>query len=153
MRLRVCVPLAACALLAAMIVPGSAFAHGTHQKANLKGSKVVGDPGAPNGQGKVSLHLLRNKGKVRFKLSFKRIGGKNGLNIAVYQGKKGQNGNELFTLVNQSEASPIRGNVTNIPQQTLKQMTRNPGRFHVTIKNSKYPVDGAVRGQLRTDND
>lgn len=153
MRSRVCVPIAAAALIAALAVPGAAFAHGTHVKANLKGSKVVGDPGAPNGKGTANLHLLRNKGKVRFQITFKRIGGKKGLNIGVYRGKKGEDGNELFTLLDHSEASPIKGNVTNIPKGTLKQITRNPGRYHVNVKNNKYPTDGAIRGQLRTNND
>lgn len=149
MRIRVTVLGAAAALLAAMVAPGLASAHGTHVKAKMSGSKIVGNPGAPNGKGTAKLHLLRQKGKVRFQVSFKRIGGKKGLDIGVYRGKSGKNGNEQFTLADQSEASPIKGNVTNVPKKKLQKIAGSPNRYHVNVKNNTYPVDGAIRGQLK----
>ena len=150
MRLRICVPLAACALLAAMVLPSAAFAHGTHVKAKMSGSKVVGAAGAPNGNGTANLHLLRGKGQVKYKVKFSKIGGKSGLNIAVYRGKKGQNGNEQFELVDQSTNSPAKGKATGISGGTLRKITRNPHQYHVTVKNDAYPTDGAIRGQLKS---
>jgi CHRD domain len=151
MRLRVFVPLAAAALVAAMILPAAAFAHGTHVKAKLSGSKVVGAAGAPNGNGTANLHLLRGKGQVKYKVKFSKIGGKAGLDIAVYKGKKGQNGAEQFDLVGQATNSPAKGKATGISAQTLKKITRNPHRYHVTVKNDTYPTDGAIRGQLKAN--
>jgi hypothetical protein len=151
MRLRLCVPLAAAALLAAMIVPGAAFAHGTHVKAKLSGGKVVGQPGSPNGKGTANLHLLRNKGQVKFKVKFSKIGGKAGLNIGVYKGDKGQNGAEQFVLVDQPTSSPAKGKATGIPAGTLRKITRNPHKYHVTVKNNTYPTYGAIRGQLKSN--
>lgn len=150
MRLRVCVPLAACALFAAMILPSAAFAHGTHVQAKLSGSKVVGAAGAPNGKGKAQLHLLRGKGQVKYKVKFSRIGGKSGLNIGVYKGKSGKNGNEQFTLVSGSTDSPAKGKATGISSQTLRRIARNPHLYHVNVKNDSYPTDGAIRGQLKS---
>ena len=48
----------AAALLVWMVVPGSAAAHGTHLKATMAGSKVIGQAGAPTGVGTAKLHLL-----------------------------------------------------------------------------------------------
>ena len=151
MRLRLCVPLAAGALLVAMIVPGAAFAHGTHIKAKMSGSKVVGAAGAPNGNGTANLHLLRGKGQVKYKVKFSKIGGKAGLNIGVYKGDKGENGAEQFVLVDQPTNSPAKGKATGIPSGTLKKITRNPHKYHVTVKNDSYPTDGAIRGQLKSN--
>jgi hypothetical protein len=32
---------------------------------------------------------------------------------------------------------------------SLKKITRSPRRFHVNVKTDKFPVDGAIRGQLK----
>ena len=151
MRLRVLVPLAAGALVAAMILPRAAFAHGTHVKAKLSGSNVVGAAGAPNGKGTANLHLLRGKGQVKYSVKFSKIAGKAGLNIGVYKGKKGQNGAEQFVLVDQDTNSPAKGKATGISATTLKKITRNPHKYHVTVKNDSYPTDGAIRGQLKSN--
>jgi CHRD domain len=149
MRLRFCLPLAAGALLVAMIVPGMASAHGTHVKAKMSGSKVVGAAGAPNGTGTTRLHLLRNKSRVCFTIKYSGIGSRNGLDISVYQGKSGQNGNEVFNLVNQEKKDPIEGCVNGVARSTLRQITRNPHKYHVNLKTDLYPTDGAIRGQLK----
>ena len=145
MRLRMCLLAAAGVLACGAIAPAVASAHGTHVKAKMSGDQVVGQPGAPNGSGNANLHLLRQKGKVRFKIKVSKIGGKAGLNIGVYAGKKGKNGNLAFTLT----TGKLKGVVDSVPIQTLKQITRNPHRYHVTVKNSTYPTDGAIRGQTK----
>jgi len=149
MRLRRSVVVAAAALAVSLVVPGMASAHGTHVKAKMSGNQVVGQPGAPNGEGVASLHLLRQKSKVRFRVTFSRIGGTSGLNIGVYSGKRNENGALEFTLTDQRHSSPVKGVATGIPIQTLKDMTRHPRLYHVNVKNDSYPVDGAIRGQTK----
>jgi CHRD domain len=149
MRLRICLPLAAGALLVAMIVPGTASAHGTHVKAKMDGSKVVGQPGAPGGEGTARIHLLRNKGRACFRIEYSGIGSRDGLEIGVYKGRKGQNGNQVITLVETVKKDPIEGCVNGIPRSTLRKITRSPRRYHVNLKTDRYPVDGAIRGQLK----
>jgi hypothetical protein len=140
-----CLLVAAGVLACAAIVPAVASAHGTHVKAKMSGDQVVGQAGAPNGTGTANLHLLRQKSKVRFKTKFSDIGGKAGLDIAVYSGKKGENGTLEFTL----STGKKNGVATGVPIKTLKRITRNPHKFHVTVKNDAYPTDGAIRGQLK----
>jgi hypothetical protein len=149
MRIKGTLLLAAGALLVAMIVPGMASAHGTHVKAKMSGDQVVGQPGAPGGEGTANLHLLRNKGKVRFTISYSGIGSRDGLEIGVYTGKRGENGNEQFNLVDQEKQDPIKGSVSGVAKRTLKKITRSPRRYHVNVKTARYPTDGAMRGQLK----
>jgi hypothetical protein len=149
MRVKSCVVIVASALVVAMVVPGMASAHGTHVTAKMSGSEVVGQPGAPNGKGRTYLHILRKKQKVRFKVNYSKIGGKAGMNIGVYSGKQGKDGKLEFTLANRPSGSPVKGIATGVPINTLQQLTRSPHRFHVTLKNDSYPVDGAIRGQLK----
>ena len=150
MRIKGSLLLAATALLVAMIVPGMASAHGTHVKAKMSGDQVVGQAaGAPGAEGTANLHLLRNKGKVRFTISYSGIGSRDGLEIGVYTGKRGENGNEQFNLVDQEKQDPIKGSVSGVAKRTLKKITRSPRRYHVNVKTDRYPVDGAMRGQLK----
>ncbi len=148
MRTRLGVLTLAATIGCTMLVPAVALA-GPKVKANMTGEQVVGQPGAPGGKGTAKLHLLRQKQKVRFQVSYAQIGGKAGLNIAVYQGKKGQNGDLVFTLTKVREASPVKGVATGIPTKTLKQISRNPNHYNVAVKNSAYSTDGAIRGQLK----
>jgi CHRD domain len=149
MRIKCSVLLATAGLLVAMIVPSAASAHGTHQKAKMAGSKVIGAAGAPNGEGTAKLHLLRKKSRVCFTIKYTGIGSRDGLNIGVYRGKKAQNGAEKIVLVNQEKKDPIHGCVNGVKKGLLKKMTRSPHRFHVNLKTDKYPNFGAMRGQLK----
>jgi hypothetical protein len=141
--------LLAAALVAAMIVPSAASAHGTHQKAKMSGRQVVGQPGAPNGRGHARLHLLRNKEKVCFKVSYRRIEGRTDLTVGVYKGRRGAIGRIEFWLIEDEKRSPIHGCVEYVPSRLLRHMTRHARRYHVTVKNSTFPIDGAIRGQLK----
>ena len=149
MRIKGTLLLAATALLVAMIVPGMASAHGTHVKAKMSGDQVVGQAGAPAGEGTANLHLLRNKGKVRFTIRYSGIGSRDGLEIGVFRGRRGENGNEQFNLVDQEKKDPIEGSVSGVAKRTLKKITRSPRRYHVNVKTTRYPTDGAMRGQLK----
>jgi CHRD domain len=149
MRIKGTLLLAASALLVAMILPGMASAHGTHVKAKMSGDQVVGQAGAPGGEGTTKLHLLRNKGRVCFRIKYSGIGSRDGLEIGVYKGRKGVNGNQVITLVETEKKDPIEGCVNGIPKSTLKKITRSPRRYHVNLKTAKYPTDGAMRGQLK----
>jgi CHRD domain len=149
MRIKGTLLLAASTLLVAMILPGMASAHGTHVKAKMSGDQVVGQEGAPGGEGTTKLHLLRNKGRVCFTIKYSGIGSRDGLEIGVYKGRKGENGNQVITLVETEKKDPIEGCVNGLPKSTLKKITRSPRRYHVNLKTTKYPTDGAMRGQLK----
>jgi hypothetical protein len=147
----------AAALLVWMVVPGSASAHGTHVKAKMSGDQVVGGPGAPNGEGTAKLHLWQENGEeaVCFTVKYNGIESRKGLDVAVYKGKRNENGALQFRLVNEDLKSPIegRGNcVTGLgpgsAPKKLNKITRNPRRYNVNVKTDKYP-DGAIRGQLK----
>jgi hypothetical protein len=84
-----------------------------------------------------------------FTIKYSGIGSRDGLSIGVYRGKKDQNGAEKLVLVNQEKKDPIHGCVNGVAKGLLKKMTRSPHRFHVNLKTDTYPVDGAMRGQLK----
>jgi CHRD domain len=149
MRLKASLVLTAAALVAAMVVPATASAHGTHLKAKMAGSKVIGESGASGGEGTAKLHLLRKKERVCFTINYSGIGSRNGLEIGVYRGKKDENGAQKITLVETEKKDPISGCVDGITKRLLKKITRSPRRFHVNVKTAKYPDDGAIRGQLK----
>ena len=149
MRTRVSVLVALGCLVAVAIVPSGASAHGTHLHAKMNGSQVVGASGAPNGTGRANLHLLKNKDRICFRVKWDQIGNKTGLNIGVYSGKAGKNGNEVVSLVDTKEKDPVKDCVNGVAGSDLRQLNKHPENYHVTIKNKKFPKDGAVRGQLK----
>jgi hypothetical protein len=149
MRLKRSVAIGAVALMAALVVPGMASAHGTHVKATMSGDQVVGQAGAPNGTGTAKLHLLRQKSKVCFSVKYEKIGSRKGLDVGVYKGKRNENGALQFTLVDDDLKSPIKDCVTGVSRKILKKMTRNPHSYNVDVKTAQYPQDGAIRGQLK----
>lgn len=150
MRIKLSVLAASCALLAAMAMPALASAHGTHLVAKMKGSKVVGGDGAPGGKGTAKLHVLKGKQRICFRIKFSGIGSRDGLNVGVYRGQRGKNGNEQFEL-EATKRSPFSGCVDGIKKKLLKKMTQRPKRYHVNLKTDRYPTYGAIRGQLTSD--
>jgi hypothetical protein len=130
----------AAALLVWMVVPGTAAAHGTHQKAKMAGSKVIGQSGAPNGEGTAKLHLLPTSKpvdkaglqRVCFTIKYSGIGSRKGLSIVVSRGKEDGNG---LLLVREEKKPPIHdcgkkfGLHDAIPRSLLMEMTRSPRRF------------------------
>src|SRR5262245_65657048 len=117
MRTRKCLLAAVTVLACGVLAPAVASAHGTHVKAKMTGAQVTPQAGAPNGTGTANLHLLRQKSKVRFKIKFSDIGGKAGLNVAVYSGKKGKDGSEEFTLTTSKE----KGVRTGVPSKQVQK--------------------------------
>ena len=140
---------AAGCLVAAAVVPATASAHGTHLKAKMSGDQVVGAAAAPNGTGRANLHVLKGKNRLCYEVQWNKIGNSQGLDIGVYSGKAGKNGNEVVSLTTVKHPSPVEGCVNDVSTQDLKAIARNPEKYHVNIKNKKYPKDGAVRGQLK----
>jgi CHRD domain len=149
MRTRVSVLVALSCLVAVAVVPSAASAHGTHLKAKMSGDQVVGQAGAPNGTGRANIHLLKGKNKLCFEVQWDSIGNKQGLNIGIYEGREGRNGNEILALVTKKQSSPIDECIVNVPTADLKELNQHPEDYHVNIKNKKYPRDGAIRGQLK----
>lgn len=149
MRTRISLAAAASCLAVAAIVPAAASAHGTHLKAKMSGDQVVGESGAPNGTGRANLHILKNKERICFEVQWSKIGNKTGLNIGVYSGKAGKDGNEVVSLVSKPQTSPIEDCVDGVPTSDLKRIAQHPENYHVNVKNKKYPKDGAIRGQLK----
>ena len=149
MRKRISLMAAACCLVAAAVVPSAASAHGTHLKAKMSGDQVVGAAGAPDGTGRANLHVLKGKNRLCFEVQWSNIGDKQGLNIGVYSGKAGKNGNEVVSLVTKKSASPIEGCIDDVSTGTLKALSQHPENYHVNVKNKAYPKDGAIRGQLK----
>ena len=149
MRIRTSLAAAVCCLAVAAIVPGAASAHGTHLKAKMTGSQVVGQAGAPNGTGRANLHVLKNKERICYEVQWDKIGNKTGLNIGIYSGKSGKNGNEVVSLVDSKQNDPVEGCVNGVSGQDLRQISKHPENYHVNVKNKKYSKDGAIRGQLK----
>ena len=115
----------------------------------MTGSQVVGQAGAPNGTGRANLHVLKNKERICYEVQWDKIGNKTGLNIGIYSGKAGKNGNEEVSLVASKENDPVSGCVDGVSGQTLRQISKHPENYHVTVKNKKFSKDGAIRGQLK----
>lgn len=149
MRIRNSLAAAAGCLAVAAIVPTAASAHGTHLKAKMSGDQVVNAAGAPNGTGRANLHVLKGKNRLCYEVKWDKIGNSQGLDIGVYSGKAGKNGNEVVSLTTVKHPSPVEGCVNDVSTKDLKAIARNPESYHVNVKNKKYPTDGAIRGQLK----
>jgi CHRD domain len=150
MRSKLTTIAAAGCLAALLIVPSAASAHGTHLKAKMTGEQVVGQPGAPNGEGKARMHVLKKKGRLCFKVEWTGIGSTKGLNVGVYSGAAGANGNEVVALPLTNETNRSIEGCANATKSILKKLNRNPHLYHVNVKTDKYPTDGAIRGQLKS---
>ena len=148
MRIRISMA-ATCCLAVAAIMPTAASAHGTHLKAKMSGDQVVGAQGAPKGTAVAKLHVLKGKEQLCYRVKWDKIGNSQGLNIGVYKGAEGKNGNEVVSLTTAKVSSPAKGCVEGVSTGVLKALAKNPHLYHVNIKNKKYPTDGAVRGQLK----
>jgi hypothetical protein len=149
MRLRVAIVVACVALVGAMALPSFASA-GVDLKAKMNGKQVVGARGSNNGSGKAFLHVNARKQKVCFTVSWRRIHGIGGLNIGIYSGARGQNGNEVVELVGRPEGSPAAGCEV-AASNVIQAIKRNPRNFHVNVKNNRFNRFGAIRGQLESN--
>lgn len=153
MRLRLLTLLGGAALIGALVVAGVALASSdpaNELHANLTGGQVVpGGQGAPAGAGSARITLRPKKQKICFRITYKKIGPRKGLNAAIYKGKKGQNGALVQTLFTGKRSSPVKGCAKNVKKSDMKAIRAKPRQFNVAVKNAKYPNNGAIRGQLK----
>jgi cytochrome c5 len=153
MRLRLLTLLGGAALIGALVVASVALAGGNPANklhANLTGGQVVpGGSGAPAGAGNARITLRPKKQKICFRITYKKIGPRKGLNAAIYKGKKGQNGSLVQTLFSGKRSSPVKGCAKNVSKDDMKAIRAKPRQFNVAVKNAKYPNNGAIRGQLK----
>jgi CHRD domain len=152
MRLRLLTLLGGAVLIGALVVASVALAGGNPANklhADLTGGQVVGGQGAPAGSGNARVTLRPRKQKICFRITYKKIGPKKGLNAAIYKGAKGQNGALVQTLFTGKRSSPVKGCAKNVAKADMKAIRAKPRQFHVTVKNDKYPGNGAIRGQLK----
>jgi hypothetical protein len=153
MRLRLLTLLGGAALIGALVVASVALAGGNPANklhADLTGGQVVpGGAGAPAGSGHATVTLRPAKQKICFRITYKKIGPKRGLNAGIYKGPKGQNGALVKTLFSGPRSSPVKGCAKNVAKTDMKAIREKPRQFHVTVKNAKYPNSGAIRGQLK----
>jgi hypothetical protein len=140
------------ALVAALLVPTLVLGANTSPrlKADLTGEQVVpAGQGAPKGEGFAKLTVRPSKRTVCFRVTYKKIGTTNGLNAAIYQGKKGVNGDREVLLFAGKQPSPVMDCVKGQSESTLKQIKKHPRQHNLTIKTAKYNQFGAIRGQLK----
>jgi hypothetical protein len=152
MRKRITIGAVAACLAVAGLAPTVAMSHGTHLKAKMTGEQVVGDPGAPSGEGTAKIHLLKGKSELCYNLKWSGIGGIKDLTAGIYTGETGENGNEYVAFdpeVGTLDKKGMEGCVA-ASKGKLKKLNENPHLYHVTVKNAKYPTDAAIRGQLKS---
>jgi hypothetical protein len=153
MRLRLFTVLGGIAVLGALVIASVALAGGNPANklhADLTGGQVVpAGQGAPAGSGTATVTLRPHNRKICFRITYKKIGPRKGLNAAIYTGKKGQNGSLVQTLFSGKRSSPVKGCAKNVAKANLKAIREKPRSFHVNVKNDKYSQGGAIRGQLK----
>jgi CHRD domain len=153
MRLRLLTLLGAAALVCALAIPSLVLAGGNPAnklKADLTGGQVVpAGTGAPAGSGNARVTLRPHKQKICFRITYKKIGPRKGLNAAIYKGKKGQNGALVQTLFTGKRTSPVKGCAKNVKKDDMRAIRKKPRSFNLAVKNDKYPNNGAIRGQLK----
>jgi hypothetical protein len=147
MRLKVVIVAASVALIAAMAVPSFASA-GFDLRAKMNGKQIVGGKGSRNGSGRAFLHLNARGQKICFTISWRHIHGIGGLNIGIYDGAKGQNGNEAVELVGRPQGSPANDCVV-ASSSEIRHIRQDPRDHHINIKNNRFNRTGAIRGQLK----
>jgi hypothetical protein len=140
---------AVAALVAALILPATASA-AVDLKSRMSGEQVVGGQGAPEGNGRATFDVKKRKNKFCFDVTFHRIGHRDGLDIGIYAGKAGQNGNEVIDLVDKPVRSPVSGCAKNfVPRNRLEDIKEHPQSYHINIKNNSHSQSGTIRGQLK----
>jgi PDZ domain-containing secreted protein len=153
MRWKLLTLLGAAVLVSALVVPSLVLAGGNPAnklKAHMTGDQVVPQgSGAPAGVGNASVTLRPQKQKICFRVAYRSIGPRAGLNAAIYKGKKGQNGAFVEKLFKGDKPSPVKGCANNVAKADMKAIRNDPKSYHVTVKTDKYKTNGAIRGQLR----
>jgi hypothetical protein len=153
MRWKLLTLLGAAAMVGALAIPSLVLAIDdptNRLRANLTGEQIVPKgEGADAGVGHARVTLFPNKEKVCFRVTYKKIGGKQGLKAGIYEGAKGENGNLAVQLFTGPKPSPVKDCAKGVSKQELKDIKQHPRQHHLNIKNNKYPRYGAIRGQLK----
>jgi CHRD domain len=137
------------ALIAALAIPVASAAPGVQVSAKLKGASEVPGPGDPNGKGEFFGVVKKQKRKVCFSLSFRRIQDPTAAHI--HKGSPDDAGPIKVLLFEDPDGLPtpgaVEGCIRHVKRKIVRQLSRNPQKFYVNVHNDDYP-DGAIRGQL-----
>jgi CHRD domain len=136
-------------LIAALILPAAnAAAPAVQLSAKLKGASEVPGPGDPNGKGEIFMAVKKQKRKVCFELTFRKIEDPTAGHI--HKGARNEAGPVKVLLF--EDPSGLAGHrfedCVKGKRKTLRKIARNPGNYYVNVHNEDYP-DGAIRGQRK----
>lgn len=123
---------------------GEGTGKGKVLKANLKGKAEVPGPGDPDGKGKALVRVKPAKGRVCFRLSWKRIA--DPTKAHIHKGSRGVAGPVVVTLFDGSAVE--KGCVEGLDETLLRDIRAHPREYYVNVHNADFP-DGAIRGQLK----
>jgi hypothetical protein len=113
-------------------------------KANLKGKAEVPGPGDPDGKGKALVRVNPSKGRVCFRLSWKRIA--EPTRAHIHKGPKGVAGPIVVPFF---EGTAVKKDcVEGLDETLLRDIRSNPREYYVNVHNADFPA-GAIRGQLK----
>jgi hypothetical protein len=114
---------------------------------HLTGSQVVNPNGGdPNGTANLNLRVNRQKARVCFVLTYKKLSG-HVTGAFIHKGDEGAIARPIITLFEGDHASPVQACVHDLKKRLVKRLKRKPAQHYVDVTTSKYP-DGAIRGQL-----
>jgi hypothetical protein len=114
---------------------------------HLTGSQVVNPNGGdPNGTANLNLRVNRQKARVCFVLTYKKLSG-HVTGAFIHKGDEGEIARPIITLFEGDHASPVQACVHDLKKRLVKRLKRKPAQHYVDVTTSKYP-DGAIRGQL-----
>ena len=130
--------------LAVLTLYGSAAAQdaGRPLRATLTGAAEVPGPGDPNGRGTATIRLNQGQGEVCYDITVANIGATTLAHI--HRGAIGVEGPPVVTL---TENGTLKGCVSNVSEDLIKEIRQTPGDFYVNVHNAEFP-NGAIRGQL-----
>jgi hypothetical protein len=131
------------ALLLIAAVPVVAAQRATLE-ASLTGQKEVPGPGDPNGRGEADVKVY--KAKVCYELEVERI--KPATAAHIHRGAPNVAGPIVVELKAPTDGSSEGCKA--ISKQLSKKLREHPSHYYVNVHNNPYP-DGAIRGQLHTD--
>jgi hypothetical protein len=113
-------------------------------EASLTGEKEVPGPGDPNGRGEADVKVYKEK--VCYELEMERI--KPATAAHIHRGGPSVAGDIVVELKAPTDGSSEGCKA--ISKQLSKNLREHPSRYYVNVHNRPYP-DGAIRGQLHTD--
>ena len=113
-------------------------------KTGMDGDREVPGPGDPNGSGRARIVVDSEAGQICYRVTFTRIG--RAKMAHIHRGRKGEAGDVVVTLWDQSEGSPVMDCV-DVKSGLAERIQSHPRRYYVNLHTREYP-DGAIRGNL-----